>query len=280
MGGPMARNLAAVGHAVTGFDTAPVTVEGVTTAPSAAAAARGQDAVVTMLPNGTILRAVCAEVVPAAAPGTLFVDCSTVEVETARAVAAEVVAAGLLPVDAPVSGGTKGAAAGTLTFMAGGSPEAVEKARRLFEVMGSRTVHCGGAGAGQAAKICNNMLLGISMIGTCEAFALAAKLGLDPHALYDVVSTSSGACWSVMSYCPVPGVGPASPADHDYRPGFAAELMLKDLALSQRAAADTDAATPLAAQATALYEIFVANGGRGRDFSAILPWLAARTHTR
>ena len=140
--------------------------------------------------------------------------------------------------------------------------------------MGSRAVHCGPAGAGQAAKICNNMLLGISMIGICEAFALARKLGLDPHALYDVVSTSSGACWSVTSYCPVPGVGPTSPADHDYRPGFAAELMLKDLTLSQQAAAAVDAATPLGAHAAGLYEAFVADGGKGRDFSAILPWLA------
>ena len=185
-------------------------------------------------------------------------------------------AAGLLPLDAPVSGGTAGAAAGTLTFMAGGCPEAFEKARPLFDVMGSRAVHCGPAGAGQAAKICNNMLLGISMIGVCEAFALAEKLGLDPHALYDVVSTSSGACWSVTSYCPVPGVGPTSPADHDYRPGFAAELMLKDLTLSQQAARAVDAATPLGAHAPALYDAFVADGGKGRDFSAMLPWLVAR----
>jgi 3-hydroxyisobutyrate dehydrogenase len=144
--------------------------------------------------------------------------------------------------------------------------------------MGSRAVHCGGAGAGQAAKICNNMVLGISMIGICEAFALAKKLGLDAHALYDVVSTSSGSCWSVTSYCPVPGVGPTSPADHDYKPGFAAELMLKDLSLSQQAAAAVDAATPLGGQAAALYEAFVRETGRGRDFSAMLPWLAARGH--
>ena len=276
MGAPMARNLAAAGHAVTGFDTATTTVEGVTPAPSAAAAARDKDAVVTMLPSGAILRAVAAETVPAARPGTLFLDCSTVDVDSARATAAQAAEAGLLPLDAPVSGGTAGAAAGTLTFMVGGSPEAFEKARPLLEVMGSRAVHCGPAGAGQAAKICNNMLLGISMIGTCEAFALAQKLGLDPHALYDVVSTSSGACWSVTSYCPVPGVGLTSPADHGYRPGFAAELMLKDLTLAQEAARATAAATPLGAHATALYEAFVADGGSGRDFSAMLPWLAAR----
>jgi 3-hydroxyisobutyrate dehydrogenase len=278
MGAPMARNLVAAGHAVTGFDVAGVAVEGVPMAATAAAAARDREAVITMLPNGTILREVYAGIVPAGSSGALFVDCSTVDVESARAAAFEATAAGLLAVDAPVSGGTAGAAAGTLTFMAGGTPEAFEAARPLFEVMGSRAVYCGASGAGQAAKICNNMLLGISMIGTCEAFALARKLGLDAHALYDVVSTSSGACWSVTSYCPVPGVGPTSPADHDYRPGFAAELMLKDLSLGQQAAAAVDAATPLGAEATALYEAFVAEGGRGRDFSAMLPWLAARRH--
>jgi 3-hydroxyisobutyrate dehydrogenase len=278
MGAPMARNLVAAGHAVTGFDTAAVAVEGVAAAAAAAEAARGRDAVITMLPNGAILRRVYAEIVRAGRPGAAFVDCSTVDVASARAAAAEATAGGLLAVDAPVSGGTAGAAAGTLTFMAGGTPEAFEAARPLFDVMGARAVYCGAAGAGQAAKICNNMILGISMIGVCEAFALAKKLGLDAHALYDVVSTSSGACWSVTSYCPVPGVGPSSPADHDYRPGFAAELMLKDLTLSQQAAAETDAATPLGAHATALYEAFVAEGGRGRDFSAMLPWLAARRH--
>jgi 3-hydroxyisobutyrate dehydrogenase len=249
MGAPMARNLAAAGHAV-----------------------------VTMLPDGAILRAVYAEIVPAGHAGAVFLDCSTVDVDSARAVAAEAAAADLLPLDAPVSGGTAGAAAGSLTFMVGGAQEALEKARPLFEVMGSRAVPCGGAGAGQAAKICNNMILGVSMIGVCEAFALARKLGLDAHALYDVVSTSSGSCWSVTSYCPVPGVGPTSPADHDYRPGFAAELMLKDLTLSQRASRAVDAATPLGAHATALYDAFVAAGGKGRDFSAMLPWLAAQGH--
>jgi 3-hydroxyisobutyrate dehydrogenase len=213
--------------------------------------------------------------VTAGAAGAAYIDCTTIDVESARAVAAEAAAAGLLAVDAPVSGGTGGAAAGTLTFMAGGSPAAFEKARPLFDVMGARAVHCGGAGSGQAAKICNNMILGISMIGVCEAFALAQKLGLDPHSLYDVVSTSSGSCWSVTTYCPVPGVGPTSPADNDYRPGFAADLMLKDLDLSQQAAAAADAATPLGAHAAELYANFLAEGGKGRDFSAVLPWLAA-----
>jgi 3-hydroxyisobutyrate dehydrogenase len=276
MGAPMARNLAAAGHAVTGFDVTAVTVDGVTPAASASAAAAGRAAVVTMLPNGAILRSVYAEVVPAGRRGALFLDCSTVDVDSARAAAAQAEAAGLLAVDAPVSGGTAGAAAGKLTFMAGGTPEAFEKARPLFDIMGARAVHCGPAGAGQAAKICNNMILGISMIGVCESFALARKLGLDAHSLYDVVSTSSGSCWSVTSYCPVPGVGPNSPADNDYKPGFMAELMLKDLTLSQQAAKAVDAATPLGAHATALYETFVSEGGRGRDFSAVLPWLAGR----
>jgi 3-hydroxyisobutyrate dehydrogenase len=278
MGAPMARNLAAAGHAVTGFDTADVSVEGVARAASAAEAARGRDVVVTMLPNGAILRAVADEVIPAARRGAVFADCSTVDVDSARAVAARATAAGLRAVDAPVSGGTVGAEAGTLTFMAGGEADAFETVRPLFEVMGARAVHCGPSGAGQAAKICNNMILGISMLGVCEAFALAQKLGLDAQALYDVVSTSSGSCWSVTTYCPVPGVGPKSPADNGYRPGFAAELMLKDLRLSQEAAASADAATPLGAHAAALYAAFVAGEGAGRDFSAVLPWLASRGH--
>jgi 3-hydroxyisobutyrate dehydrogenase len=278
MGAPMAKNLAAAGHAVTGFDVARVSVEGVTQAASATEAARGREAVITMLPNGAILRDVYVEIVPAGRAGAVFVDCSTVDVDSARAAAAEAEAAGLLAVDAPVSGGTAGAAAGTLTFMAGGRAEAFALAKPLFDVMGARAVHCGGAGAGQAAKICNNMILGISMIGVCEAFALADKLGLDRQAMFDVVSTSSGSCWSVNTYCPAPGIGPKSPADNDYRPGFAAELMLKDLDLSQQAAAAVDAATPLGAHAAALYAAFVANGGRGRDFSAMLPWLAEKRH--
>jgi 3-hydroxyisobutyrate dehydrogenase len=272
----MARNLARAGHAVTGFDLADVAVEGVARAGSAAAAAAGRDAVVTMLPSGAILRQVYADVVPAARPGAVLIDCSTVDVESARAAGAAAEADGLAAVDAPVSGGTAGAAAGTLTFMVGGTPAAFAQARPVLDAMGKRAVHCGPAGAGQAAKICNNLILGVSMIAVCEAFALAEKLGLDPHALYDVVSTSSGACWSVTSYCPLPGVGPTSPADHDYRPGFAAELMLKDLTLGQEAAEAVGAATPLGAAATGLYQRFVAAGGRGRDFSAVLPWLRER----
>jgi len=279
MGAPMARNLAAAGHAVTGYDVAGVRVEGVTAAASAAAAAAGREAVVTMLPDGAILRQVYDDIVPVGAAGAVFIDCSTIDVDSARAAAAQAEAAGLLAVDAPVSGGVGGATAGTLTFMAGGSEAAFARAQPLFEVMGARAVHCGGAGAGQAAKICNNMLLGISMIGACEAFMLAERLGLDARALFDVVSTSSGSCWSVNTYCPVPGVGPTSPADNDYRPGFAATLMLKDLRLSQQAAGMAGAQTPLGAHAADLYAAFVAEDGAGRDFSAILPWLGGKSRS-
>ncbi|PWW03917.1 3-hydroxyisobutyrate dehydrogenase [Hoeflea marina] len=276
MGAPMAANLVKAGHQVTGFDVAGVTVEGVAMAGSAAETARGQDAVITMLPNGDILRSVYAEIVPAGEAGAVFIDCSTVDVDSARAAHEMAKAAGLLSVDAPVSGGIGGAAAGTLTFMAGGSEEAFAKALPLFEVMGGKTVHCGEAGAGQSAKICNNMILGISMIGVCEAFALADKLGLDRQSLFDVVSTSSGSCWSVNTYCPAPGIGPKSPADNGYKPGFAADLMLKDLKLSQQAAESVDAATPMGQRATELYADFVAGEGKGMDFSAMLPHLMGK----
>lgn len=278
MGGPMAANLAAAGHDVTGFDMAEVKVEGVTLAPSSAEAAAGADVVITMLPNGQILRSVADEIIPAMKAGAAFVDCSTVDVDSARAVAEQAAAAGLLPVDAPVSGGIGGAAGGTLTFMAGGSAEAFEKAKPLFDIMGQKAVHCGDAGAGQAAKICNNMILGVTMIATCEAFALADKLGLDRQKMFDVVSTSSGYSWTMNAYCPAPGVGPQSPADNDYKPGFAAELMLKDLRLSQQAADSADADTPMGQLAQALYAQFVENeDGMGMDFSAMLPRFEKRS---
>jgi 3-hydroxyisobutyrate dehydrogenase len=273
MGAPMALNLVKAGHEVTGYDVAGVTLQGVAAAPGAADCARDKDVVVTMLPNGAILNAVYTEIVPAGRKGACFIDCSTVDVDSARDAHRLAAGADLLSVDAPVSGGVGGATAGTLTFMAGGSAEAFAVAKQLFDIMGQKAVHCGEAGAGQAAKICNNMLLGISMIGACEAFGLAEKLGLDQQKLFDVVSTSSGSCWSVNTYCPVPGVGPASPADNDYRPGFAAELMLKDLSLSQQAASSAEAVTPLGAHAAALYEQFVEAGGRGRDFSAMIEFL-------
>ena len=278
MGTPMAATLARAGHEVTGYDPATPMPAGVTGAISAAGAVQDAEVVITMLPNGAILRSVAAEVIPAMAPGAVLVDCSTVDVDSARAVADQAAAAGLAALDAPVSGGVGGATAGTLTFMVGGPEAAFATALPLFEVMGQKAVHCGGAGAGQAAKICNNMILGVTMIATCEAFALADKLGLDRQKMFDVVSTSSGYSWSMNAYCPAPGVGPASPADNGYKPGFAAELMLKDLRLSQQAAGSADADTPMGALATLLYESFVeAEGGRGKDFSAMLPRFEARS---
>lgn len=272
MGGPMAANLAKAGHEMRGFDLTAPMPEGVTRAGSAAQAVAGADVVVTMLPNGAILRTVATEILPHMTPGAVLCDCSTVDVKSARAVAEACTARGVLGVDAPVSGGIGGAQAGTLTFMVGGSGAAFAAVEPVLRLMGSRIVHCGGSGAGQAAKICNNMILGVTMIATCEAFALADKLGLDRQKLFDVVSTSSGYSWSMNAYCPAPGVGPRSPADNDYKPGFAAELMLKDLGLSQQAAEAADADTPMGALAHALYRDFVeAEGGRGRDFSAMLP---------
>ncbi len=281
MGAPMAANLVAAGHEVTGYDTANVTVAGITMAGTAVDAAAAQDAVITMLPNGTILRSVAAEIIPVMAKNTGFVDCSTVDVETARKVAMDATAAALLAVDAPVSGGIGGATAGTLTFMAGGSGAAFTLAAPLFDIMGGHVVHCGDSGAGQAAKICNNMILGITMIGTCEAFALADKLGLDRQKMFDVVSTSSGYSWSMNAYCPAPGIGPSSPADNHYAPGFAAELMLKDLSLAIDAAQAADADTPMGAKAQALYRSFVEDeDGRGMDFSAMLPRFERRGFER
>lgn len=272
MGAPMAANLIAAGHEVTGFDLAAYDVDGVIKAATAAEAAAGREAVITMLPNGAILSAVMAEIAPVADEGACMIDCSTVDVASARQAHRTCAERGLLSVDAPVSGGIGGAAAGTLTFMCGGSDASFEVAEPLFEIMGQKAVHCGNGGAGQSAKICNNMILGITMIGTCEAFALADKLGLDRQAMFDVVSTSSGYSWTMNAYCPAPGVGPTSPSDNDYKPGFAAELMLKDLRLSQQAAEEADAATPMGEAATKLYEQFVeAEGGLGKDFSAMLP---------
>jgi len=272
MGGPMAANLAKAGHDVVGFDMANVAIDGVTLADSGAAAASGADVVITMLPNGQILRAVAAEIIPAMEKGAALVDCSTVDVDSARAVAEDAATAGLLSVDAPVSGGVGGAEGGTLTFMAGGSADAFAKAAPLFDIMGQKAVHCGDAGAGQSAKICNNMILGVTMIATCEAFALADKLGLDRQKMFDVVSTSSGYSWTMNAYCPAPGVGPQSPSDNDYKPGFASELMLKDLRLSQQAAGSVNADTPMGEMARDLYTQFVENeDGLGMDFSAMLP---------
>lgn len=279
MGGPMAANLAAAGHEVTGFDLAAPVPEGVTKAASAAEAASDAEVVITMLPNGDILRSVAGEIVPAMKMGAVFLDCSTVDVDSARAVAEDAKAAGLLALDAPVSGGIGGAQGGTLTFMVGGDEAAFDIARPLFDIMGQKAVHCGPSGNGQAAKICNNMILGATMIVTCEAFALADKLGLDRQAMFDVVSTSSGYSWSMNAYCPAPGIGPKSPSDNDYKPGFAADLMLKDLRLAMQAAETADADTPIGEAAMKLYERFVEQeDGRGRDFSAMLPRFEKRGH--
>lgn len=277
MGGPMAANLAKAGHDVTGYDPTGVAIDGVTQAQSAGQAAADAQTVVTMLPNGAILRSVADEIVPVMAQGSVFLDCSTVDVETTRAVAADAEAANLLAMDAPVSGGVGGASGGTLTFMVGGSDQAFDIAQPLFEIMGQKAVHCGASGSGQAAKICNNMILGATMIVTCEAFALADKLGLARDKMYDVVSSSSGNSWSMNVYCPAPGVGPTSPADNGYKPGFAAELMLKDLRLSQLAADAVETDTELGATATRIYETFVEQrNGAGKDFSAVLEWFSAR----
>jgi 3-hydroxyisobutyrate dehydrogenase len=280
MGLPMARNLLKAGHAVQGFDISEgargaAAKAGIAVAGSLVGAVRGAGTVITMLISGDVVRQVHAEVAAAAKPGALVVDCSTIDVESARHVHAELRQRGFRTVDAPVSGGVAAAEAASLTFICGGKPDDVEAARPVLEKMGKRIVACGPAGSGQAAKICNNMILGVSMIAVCEAFTLADRLGLDRQAMFDVVSNASGSCWSINAYCPVPGVGPKSPADNNYEPGFAASLMLKDLKLSQDAAANAGAATPLGAHAAAIYDRFVAEGGGGRDFSAIIQALGA-----
>lgn len=278
MGAPMAVNLVNAGHEVTGFDPVGVVPKGVSAARSAQEAARDADVVITMLPNGAIAQSVANETLPAMKRGAILLDCSTIDVASARAIDQLAQDHGVGFLDAPVSGGVGGAVSGTLTFMVGGTDQAFATARPLFNVMGQKSVHCGPAGNGQAAKICNNMILGITMIGTCEAFALADKLGLDRQAMFDVVSTSSGYSWTMNAYCPAPGIGPQSPADNNYKPGFSAELMLKDLRLSQQAAGDVDADTPMGAAATALYQTFVEQeDGAGQDFSAMLPRFERRS---
>ncbi len=281
MGLPMAANLARAGHAVRGFDLvpaqrAPAEAAGIRWAEDAAACVRGAEAVLTMLPAGRHLLSAYETLLPAAAPGTLFADCSTVDVASARRAHALAAEAGMASLDAPVSGGTGGAAAGTLTFMAGGEDTAFARARPLLEVMGRKVVHCGGPGAGQAAKICNNMVLGASMIAVCEAFVLGEALGLSHQALFDVASTSSGQCWSLTSYCPVPGPVPASPANNEYRPGFAVALMLKDLRLAREAADAAGVDTALGRHAADIYAALDADGQGGADFSAVIHAIRSR----
>jgi len=281
MGGPMARNLLKAGHTVAGFDLVPAAVEAHTAAggivaASTAEAVRNADAVITMLPVGRHVREVMlgpGGVLASAAPGTLLIDSSTIDVETARAVAAQAEAAGFAMVDAPVSGGTVGAEAATLTFMVGGPEEAFRRAEPILQPMGRAIVHAGPSGSGQAAKICNNMIAGTTMIAVAEAFVLAERLGLDAQKLFDIASKSSGQCWSLTTYCPVPGPVPTSPANRGHQPGFAAALMWKDLKLAQQAAAATGAATPLGAQAAALYALYCGGGHGDLDFSGIVGML-------
>ncbi len=275
MGGPMAANLVKAGHKVQGFDLVQASkdaakAEGVSISTTAAEAVKDAQIVITMLPAGKHVLSVWSEIIPSIPKGTLIIDCSTIDVESARQAHALAAQHQLPSIDAPVSGGTGGAKAATLTFMAGGDAKAFAAAKPILENMGKRVVHCGDAGAGQAAKICNNMILGISMIGVAEAFTLAEKLGLSHQALFDVASTSSGQCWSLTSYCPVPGPVPTSPANNDYKPGFAAALMLKDLRLSQEAAKAAGAATPLGAHAEQIYSNFEGAGHGGVDFSGII----------
>jgi len=281
MGLPMAENLIRAGYAVTGFDVSDAAAErlaggGGTRASSITDACKDAEIVITMLPAGEHVRAVYLAdhgVLAAVAPGTLLVDSSTIDVESAREVAQAAAGKGLAMIDAPVSGGVAGAQAATLTFMVGGPDDAFARARPVLEKMGKTIVHAGGPGNGQAAKICNNMILGASMIVVSEAFLLAEKLGLDAQKLFDISSKSSGQCWSMTSYCPVPGPVPASPANRDYKAGFTAAMMLKDLKLAQAAAKATRAATPLGAGAAAVYEQFVETGEGGVDFSGIIRYL-------
>ena len=276
MGGGMAPNLTKAGHEVRAFDLVTEAVDkavasGCQAAPSAAEAVKDADVVITMLPAAKHVRAVFEnDVAPNAKPGALLVDCSTIDVQSARDVGEAMNAKGFDFVDAPVSGGIAAAAAGSLALMVGGTDEQFERAKSFLEPMAKAVIHAGGLGAGQAAKICNNMILGATMVATCEGFVLAQKLGLDPQVFFDISSKASGQSWSMTSYAPVPGVGPDTPADHDYEGGFAAALMLKDLRLAEEAAQSVGAYTPMGAEAEELYERFVNRGGASKDFSGII----------
>jgi 3-hydroxyisobutyrate dehydrogenase len=278
----MAARQAGAGRAVKAYDLSPEALKaavaaGCAAAGSVAEAVDGADVVITMLPAGRHVRAVATEeVFPRVKPGALLIDCSTIDVATARELAAAAAEKGLVMADAPVSGGVMAADAGTLTFMAGCPDDTFAKVSEALSPMAKTVVHAGAAGAGQAAKICNNMVLGVTMLGVCEAFALAEKLGLDPGRFFDIASQSSGQCWSISTYCPWPGVGPSSPSDRNYEGGFLTSLMLKDLKLAQEAAAQAGAATPMGAQAEALYALFDRLGCGGKDFSSALEVLRGR----
>ena len=282
MGGGMAPNLAKAGHEVRAFDLVPEAVEkaaqcGCSAAASAAEAVKGADVVITMLPAAQHVRAVYEkDVAPNAAKGALLIDCSTIDVASARGVGEAMKGQGFEFLDAPVSGGIAAAASGNLTFMVGGSASEFEKAKPFLDPMAKAVIHAGDLGAGQAAKICNNMILGATMAATCEAFVLAQKLGLDPQVFFDISSKASGQSWSMTSYAPVPGVGPDTPADHDYEGGFAAALMLKDLKLAADAARSVGAYTPMGGEAEELYQRFVDRGGGGKDFSGIIKMIETK----
>ncbi len=282
MGSGMAANLAKAGHQVRAFDLSQAALDkareaGCTPVPSATEAAKGAAVVVSMLPADPHVDTVYnRDVFPAASPGALFIDCSTISVDAARKVIGQATHNGFAMVDAPVSGGVAAAAGGTLTFMVGGTEAAFAAAEPVLAQMGKAVIYAGGAGAGQAAKICNNMLLGVSMIATCEAFVLAQKLGLDAQTFFDISSKASGQSWSMTSYCPAPGPVPTSPANRGYAPGFATAMMLKDLKLAQAAAASAGASTPMGAAAEALYALYAANGGNDMDFSGIIQMLAGQ----
>ncbi len=278
MGLPMATNLVKAGHEVLGFDMSPEVLEAakeasIITCATAADAASEAETTITMLPNGEILLSVMAEITSVTPKGALLIDCSTVDVESAKTFHAQAATAGLGSIDCPVSGGIGGATAGTLTFMIGGSEADCKRAEPILDILGGRQVRCGESGAGQAAKICNNMLLATTMVGVGEAFSLGKKLDLDPQALYDVMSTSSGSCWSINTYCPVAGVGPTTPADNDFKPGFASSLMIKDASLAQVAADSAGQATPMGSRALELYKEFAAQSEEDVDFSGIITWL-------
>jgi 3-hydroxyisobutyrate dehydrogenase len=279
MGGPMVTNLIAAGHSVVAFDLVPDAVAravaaGATAADNAVAATADAEVVITMLPAGAHVRSVFIDddkVIEAVKPGTLLIDSSTIDVTTAREVIAVAAERGLDMIDAPVSGGIGGAAAGTLTFMCGGEDEAFKRAEPILAAMGKNIFHAGGPGRGQAAKVCNNLMLAIEMIAVSEGFLLAEKLDLDAQKLWDIVSTATSQCWAMTSYCPVPGPVPSSPANNDYQAGFTVAMMLKDLKLSQEAAASADANTPLGAHATELFDTFASSGDNAElDFSAII----------
>jgi len=282
MGLPMVANLVKAGHSVKAFDLVPGNVAdaekaGALAAASAADAVSDVDIAVTMLPAGShVISVYSGGVFEAAKSGTLFIDSSTIDVASSKKAHEMAAAAQMVSLDAPVSGGVGGAQAGTLTFMAGGTADAFGKAEPVLKAMGQKIVHCGDGGAGQAAKICNNMLMAISMIGTAEAFVLAEKLGLSHQALFDVVSTSSGSCWSVNNYCPVPGPVPSSPANNDFKPGFATALMAKDLTLSQEASLAVGASTPMGAEAAHLVRLFMSAGNGDKDFSAIIEFIRGK----